>query len=47
MRKRVKYKTCHEKNEKNEFGSPSNESLRFKCGTPIMLGPGRVVVLYF
>jgi len=25
--------------EKGEFGSPRNESLYFKEGTPIMLGP--------
>ncbi len=25
--------------KKGEFGSPWNESLGFKCGTPIMLGP--------
>ncbi len=37
--KRVKCKTCHGKSEeKGEFGSPRNESLYFKEGTPIMLG---------
>jgi hypothetical protein len=36
----VKYKISHGKNEKKcEFGSPWNESLGFKCGTLIMLGP--------
>ncbi len=36
----IKCKTCHEKSEeKCEFGNPWNESLGFKCGTPIMLGP--------
>jgi hypothetical protein len=40
MKKRVKCKTCHGKNEeKGEFGSPRNESLCFKGGTLIMLGP--------
>jgi hypothetical protein len=40
MRKRVKCKTCHVKNEKKgEFGSPRSESLCFKGGTLIMLGP--------
>jgi hypothetical protein len=35
----VKCKTCQRKNEeKGEFGSPRNESLYFKQGTPIMLG---------
>ncbi len=39
-KKRVKCKTCHGKNkEKREFGSPRNESLYFKEGNPIMLGP--------
>ncbi len=38
--KMVKYKTSHGKNEeKGEFGSPWSESLGFKCGIPIMLGP--------
>jgi len=32
--------TCHKKNEeKGEFESLKNESLCFKRGTPIMLGP--------
>jgi len=40
MKKKVKWKIGHEKSEeKCEFGSPWNESLRFKCDTPIMLGP--------
>jgi hypothetical protein len=39
----VKCKTDHGKNEeKNEFGSLWNESLGFKCGTPIMLGTHRI-----
>jgi hypothetical protein len=39
MRKNVKCKTSHGKNEeKGEFESPSSDSLRFKCGTPIILG---------
>jgi len=39
-KKKVKCKTCHEKNEKKgEFGSPRKESLCFKGGTLIMLGP--------
>jgi len=39
-KKKVKCKTCHEKNEKKaEFGNPRSESLCFKRGTPIMLGP--------
>ncbi len=40
MKKKVKCKRRHGKNEKkNEFGSLQNESLKFKCGTLIMLGP--------
>ncbi len=40
MKKKVKCKIGHGKNEeKGEFRSPWNESLRFKCDTPIMLGP--------
>jgi hypothetical protein len=40
----VKCKTCHGKNEeKGEFGSFCNESLRFKCDTPIMFGPHEFV----
>jgi hypothetical protein len=40
MKKRVKWKISHEKSEeKNEFKNPWSESLRFKCDTPIMLGP--------
>jgi hypothetical protein len=36
----IKCKTCHGKSEKkSEFGNPRSESLGFKCGTPIMLGP--------
>jgi hypothetical protein len=36
----VKCKTNHKKSEeKGEFGYPWSESLRFKCGTLIMLGP--------
>jgi hypothetical protein len=36
----VKCKIGHGKNEeKSEFESPRNESLCFKWGTPIMLGP--------
>ncbi len=36
----MKCKTSHGKNEeKGEFGSSWSESLRFKCGTPIMLRP--------
>jgi hypothetical protein len=35
----VKCKTSHGKNEKGELGSAWGESLRFKCGTPIMLEP--------
>ncbi len=31
--------------KKGEFGSPWNESLGFKCGTPIMLGPISYVIL--
>jgi hypothetical protein len=39
MEKKVKYKTCHGKSEeKDEVGSPRNESLYFKEGTSIMLG---------
>jgi hypothetical protein len=38
--KKVKCKTSHRKSEeKGEFGSPWSESLRFKCGTPIIFGP--------
>jgi hypothetical protein len=37
MKKNVKCKTNHGKNEeKGEFESPWNESLRFKCGAPII-----------
>jgi hypothetical protein len=40
MRKKMKCETCHGKNdEKNEFGNPRSESLGFKSGTPIILGP--------
>jgi len=36
----VKCKTCHGKSEeKGKFGSPRSESLCFKGGAPIMLGP--------
>ncbi len=36
----MKCKTYHGKSEeKNEFGSPWNEPLWFKYGTPIMFGP--------
>jgi len=36
----VKCKTCHGKSEeKGEFGSRRNESLYFKEGTLIMVGP--------
>ncbi len=36
----MKCKTCHGKSEeKGEFGSPRSESLCFKGGTPIVLGP--------
>jgi len=39
-KKRVKCKTCHRKiEEKGEFGNPRNESLYFKEGTLIMVGP--------
>jgi hypothetical protein len=31
--------------KKGEFGNPLNESLGFKCGTPIMLGLDNVVHL--
>jgi hypothetical protein len=35
----VKCKIGHGKNEeKDEFGSPWNEFVGFKCGTPITLG---------
>jgi hypothetical protein len=38
--KKVKYKTGHEKSEKKkEFENPRSESLCFKWGTPITLGP--------
>ncbi len=37
--KKVKCKIGHGKNEeKDEFGSPWNEFVGFKCGTPITLG---------
>jgi hypothetical protein len=40
MKKKVKCKIGHGKNEgKGEFGSPWNESLRFKCHTLIKLKP--------
>jgi hypothetical protein len=39
MKKKVKCKTNHGKSEEGEFGSPWGESLRFKCGTLIMLEP--------
>ncbi len=40
MESRVKCETSNGKNEeKGEYGSSWNESLRFKCGTPIMLRP--------
>jgi hypothetical protein len=29
--------------EQSEFGYPWSESLGFKCGTPIMLGPPMVI----
>jgi hypothetical protein len=35
----VKCKISHGKSEEGEFGSLWSESLRFKCGTPIMLEP--------
>ncbi len=39
----MKCKTNHGKNEeKGEFGNPRSESLCFKRGTPIMLGPTKV-----
>ncbi len=35
----MKCKICHGKSEeKGEFGNFSSEFLKFKCGTPIMLG---------
>jgi hypothetical protein len=40
MKKKVKCKTNYGKcEEKGEFESPRSESLCFKGGTPIMLGP--------
>jgi hypothetical protein len=40
MRKKGKSKIGHRKNEeKGEFDSPKSESLCFKGGIPIMLGP--------
>jgi len=34
----------HGKNKKQGgFGSPCSESLGFKCGTPIMLGPPMLI----
>ncbi len=43
----MKCKTCHEKRkEKGEFESFWNESLGFKCGTPIMLKPLCTKVTY-
>jgi hypothetical protein len=45
MKKKVKCKICHGKiEEKTKFGNLYNESLRFKCGIPIMFGPRQ---LYF
>ncbi len=42
----IKCKKCHGKNEeKSEFGNPWSESLRFKCGTPIMLGPWERILI--
>ncbi len=38
-KKWVKCKTSHGKSEEGEFGSLWSESLRFKCGTLIMLEP--------
>ncbi len=44
----MKCKTCHGKNEENdEFGSPWSESLGFKCGIPIMLGPHNDLLMFF
>jgi hypothetical protein len=40
MRKKGKSKIGYRKNEeKDEFDSPKSESLCFKGGAPIMLGP--------
>jgi hypothetical protein len=41
----MKCKTCHGKSEeKGEFGSPKSESLCFKGGTSIMLGPNTKIL---
>jgi hypothetical protein len=47
MRKKGKFKTYHKKNEKKgEFESLRNESLCFKRGTPIMLGPSTFILAF-
>ncbi len=33
-----------EKCKKKKIGNPWNESLRFKCGTPIMLAPNNTIL---
>jgi hypothetical protein len=46
MKKRMKCKTSYETSEKeDEFGNTQSESLKFKCGTPIMLGFENVIHL--
>ncbi len=47
MRKKGKFKTYHKKNEeKSEFESLRSESLCFKGGTPIMLGPSTFILAF-
>jgi hypothetical protein len=46
-RKKGKFKTSHKKNEeKGEFESLRSESLYFKGGTPIMLGPSTFILAF-
>jgi hypothetical protein len=48
MKTKVKCKTSHGKNEKKcEFDSPWNECLGFKCGTPIMIEPLKLLRTLF
>jgi hypothetical protein len=47
MRKKRKFKTNHKKNEeKGEFESLRRESLCFKGGTPMMLGPSTFILAF-
>jgi len=47
MRKKVKFKTRHKKNEeKGEFESLQSDSLYFNGGTPIMFKPSTFILAF-